>query len=185
MDGIGLGMDGRRNPLRPWVWGMAAGVLALPALAMRWLPQAGVDWSGGDFLAMGALLAIACGLYELGARASGDRAYRAGFGLAVLAGLLTVWVNLAVGMLGDTGDPANLLFAGVLAVAALGALAARLRAPGMARAMAAAGAAQLLAVGIGIAIGGYRANELLFSAGFALPWLGAALLFRHAAGAAR
>ena len=60
--------SGRGNGLRPFVWGGAAGLLLLPAVAMRFFPDAGVDWSAMDFVVMGALLAVACGLYELGAR---------------------------------------------------------------------------------------------------------------------
>lgn len=169
-----------RNRLRPWIWGGAAMLLALPAIAMHWFPGSGVDWSVGDFVVMGTLLAFAAGLYELGARSSGRLAYRAGIGLAVLTGFFTVWVNLAVGMLGDD-DPLNLLFALVLLLAGGGALLARLRPAGMARAMAVAGIAQLLVVGIGAATGDYRMNELVLSASFALPWCASALLFRHAA----
>ncbi len=174
--------DGRtRNRLRPWIWGGAAGLLAVPAIAMRWFPGSGVDWTTGDFVAMGALLAFAAGLYEIGARSSARLAYRAGFGLAVLTGFLTVWVNLAVGMLGDEGDTPNLMFAAVLLLAIVGALAARLRPAGMARAMAMTGNAQLLAVALAAVLGDYRANELVFSGCFALPWFASALLFRHAA----
>ena len=61
--------DGRmRNRLRPWIWGGAAGLLALPAIAMRWFPASGVDWRAGDFVVMGALLAIAAGLWQVVAR---------------------------------------------------------------------------------------------------------------------
>ena len=73
------------------------------------------------------------------------------------------------------------MFGGVLLVAGLGALLARFRARGMAWAMA---AAQLLAVGVAAAMGGFRAIELGATAGFALPWLLAAALFA-AAGRAR
>ena len=72
----------RRNRLRPFVWGGAACLLLLPALAMRLRPQSGVDWSALDFAVMGVLLAAVCGLYEFGARRDGSPAYRAGFGTA-------------------------------------------------------------------------------------------------------
>ena len=175
------GNGGRRNRLRPFIWGMAAILLSLPAVAM-WLGIAGVDWSAFDFIAMGAMLAVACGLYELGAWLSGDAAYRAGFGMAALAGFATVWVNLAVGMLGDEDNPANLMFLGVLFVAVAGALLARLKPRGMAWAMGAAALAQLLAVAVAIPMG-FEARELALSACFALPWLAAALLFGRARGA--
>ena len=40
-----------RNRLRPFLWGGAAVLLLLPAIAMR-LGAPGVDWSMGDFIAM-------------------------------------------------------------------------------------------------------------------------------------
>ena len=69
------GIEARGNRLRPWVWGGAAALLALPAIAMRFRAS-GVDWSATDFLVFGAMLAIACGLYELATRMSGDVRYR-------------------------------------------------------------------------------------------------------------
>lgn len=179
-----------RNRLRPFIWGGAACLLLLPALAMQ-LGADGVVWTAGDFIAMGVMLATACGLYELATWLSGDMAYRAGFGLAVLAGFLTVWVNLAVGMYGSEGNALNLVFGGVLLVAATGALLARFRAQGMAWAMGATSVAQLLAAGIGLAVGVSAgtdevagpplAREAFLTACFALPWLASSQLFRTAA----
>lgn len=100
-DMAAVGTGGRRNALRPFLWGGAACLLLLPAVAMLWFPASGVNWTVSDFIAMGVLLAILCGLYEPGAWLSGNIAYRAGFGLAALTGFLTIWVNLAVGMLGS------------------------------------------------------------------------------------
>lgn len=185
-------LDSRRgrNRLRPFLWGGAACLLLLPAVAMQ-LGAPGVLWTAGDFIVMGAMLATACGLYELATWLSGDMAYRAGFGLAVLAGFLTVWVNLAVGMYGSEGNALNLMFGGVLLVAATGALLARFRAQGMAWAMGATSVAQLLAAGIGLAVGVSAgtdevagpplAREAFLTACFALPWLASSQLFRTAA----
>jgi hypothetical protein len=179
-----------RNRLRPFLWGGAAVLLLLPAVAMHF-DAPGVVWTAGDFIAMGVMLATACGLYELATWLSGNIAYRAGFGLAVLAGFLTVWVNLAVGMYGSEGNALNLMFGGVLLVAATGALLASFRAGGMALAMGATAAAQLLAAGIGLAVGLSAgtdelagpplAREAFLTACFALPWLASAQLFRVAA----
>ena len=177
------GQDGRRF-IRGWrgcLWGGAAWLLLLPALAMRFYPQAGVDWSPLDFAVMGVLLAAVCGLLDFGLRRDGSPAYRAGFAVAVLAGFATIWATLAVGMLGGEGDPANALFVGVLAVAAVGSLLARFRAVGMAKAMAVTALAQLAAVGVALVLGGYLPRELVLTACFGLPWLLAAGLFRYAA----
>jgi hypothetical protein len=165
------------------MWGGAACLLLLPALAMQ-LGAPGVVWTAEDFVAMGLMLAVACGLYELGAWLGAGFAYRAGFGLAVLTAFLTVWVNVAVGMLGDEGNPANLMFAGVLAIAVLGAVLSRGRALGMSRTMCAAACAQLVAAAVGLVMG-FAALEVSLTACFALPWLAAALLFRRAGLAAQ
>src|SRR5690606_15836052 len=98
-----------------------------------------------------------------------------------LAGFLTVWANLAVGMLGSENDMVNLMFAGVLFVAAIGALLSVLRPAGMALTMAATAVAQLLAAAIGLAMREFEALELLLTALFALPWVASAALFRKAA----
>jgi hypothetical protein len=180
-----MGTGGHGNGLRPFIWGGAACLLLLPAVAMLWFPASGVDWTAFDFIAMGVLLAILCGLYELGAWLSGNIAYRAGFGLAALTGFLTIWVNLAVGMLGSEDGGINLMFAGVLFIAAAGAIIAGLKPRGMALAMSAAAIAQLAAVGVALVVGGFDARELTFTAMFALPWLASAALFRKAAEDAR
>ena len=177
----GIGTGRGRNGLRPFIWGGAACLLLLPAIAMQFFPASDVHWTASDFVAMGAMLALACGLYELGAWLSRDTAYRAGFGMAVLAGFLTIWVNLAVGMLGDEGNDANAMFLGVLAIAALGAVVARLAPMGMARAMFATALAQLAVVGIATLLGSFEARELMLTACFALPWLASGQLFRSAA----
>ena len=73
-----------------------------------------------------------------------SNAYRAATAVAVAAAFLLVWMNGAVGIIGSEDNAANLLFAGVLLVGLLGAALARLRARGMARALAAMAAAQAL-----------------------------------------
>ena len=166
------------NPWRLAVWGTAAGLLLLPAIAMQ-LGVEGVLWTASDFVVMGVLLASACGAYELGAWLSGNRAYRAGFALAILLGFLLVWINLAVGIIGGEANPANLVFAGVIAVGAVGALVGRFQATGMARAMLVTGIAQLLAGGYAVVLGSIEGG--LLSAVFAALWLVSAALFRRAA----
>ncbi|MBJ6979405.1 MULTISPECIES: hypothetical protein [unclassified Luteimonas] len=179
----------RANRFRTLVWGGAAGLLLLPAVAMH-LDAPGVHWTGSDFLVMGLLLAAVCGLYEFATRRRAGTAWRAGFALALAAAFLTVSVNLAVGMLGGEGDPLNLLFVAVLLVAAVGALRAKFRARGMARAMALTALAQLVAALAGLGVGLASADgdagrlsllrEIVLVAAFALPWGASALLFRRA-----
>lgn len=170
------------NYLRGLMWFGAAALLSLPALAMRFFPEAGFNWTAGDFVVMGVMLLIACGTVELGARMSEQLLYRVGVIVAVGTGLLTVWVNLAVGMIRGEGNPQNLMFLGVLAIALLGGFAVRFAAKGMARVMLAAAIAQAL---IAAAVAVVPLDELYIASLiglFALPWLLAAGLFHLAAG---
>lgn len=159
------------------MWGTAAALLTLPLVAMQ-LRAPGVDWSGGDFIVMGVMLTMACGTCELAARASGNGAFRVAAGLAIGTAFLTVWANLAVGMIGFERNPYNLLFGGVLLLALGGSVAARFRPAGMAWAMAIAAGTQATLGAIG-----YPADPRggLFSILFALLWLLSTLLFRKAA----
>ena len=166
------------NPWRLAVWGAAAGLLLLPAIAMQ-LGAEGVHWTAFDFVVMGTLLGSCCAAYELATRMSGNTLYRLGFAVAIALGFLLVWINLAVGIIGDEDNLANAVFAGVLLVGAIGALLGQLRAAGMARAMVATGIAQLLAGGYALALGSMEGGML--SAAFAVMWFTSAALFHKAA----
>ena len=166
------------NPWRLAVWGTAAGLLMIPAIAMQ-LGAEGVHWTAFDFVVMGTLLGSCCAAYELATRMSGNTLYRLGFAVAIALGFLLVWINLAVGIIGDEDNLANAVFAGVLLVGAIGALLGQLRAAGMARAMVATGIAQLLAGGYALALGSMEGGML--SAAFAVVWFTSAALFHKAA----
>ena len=171
------GSERRANRWSMLIWGGAACLLLLPLVAMQFTSE--VDWDGRDFLIMGVLLAIVCGGYEFATRMSDSTAYRAGAAVAIATGFLTIWVNLAVGMLGSERNQDNLLFGLVLLVAMVGALIARFKPQGMARAMYAAAAAQA-AMAVYALVGGY--SEVVVHVGcFVLPWLLSAFLFRKAA----
>ena len=83
----------------------------------------------------------------------GTVAYRAAAGVAVAAALLLVWMNLAVGLIGNEENPVNLLYAGVLCVGIIGAFVARFQPRPMASALfATASIAQVLVPVIAIMI---------------------------------
>ena len=93
-------------------WSAAAALLALPAIAMLFTHE--VDWTAGDF-AFAAILLGVTGLAAEGAlRVSDTWPQLIGYGLAILAALLTVWSNLAVGIVGEPGGAINLGFFAVL-----------------------------------------------------------------------
>ena len=177
-DGPGRGDRGGR--WRIAVWAFAAVLLLLPALAMQLTDE--VNWDGADFIVWGIMLATAAGVYELGARLSRSTAYRAAVGVAAVAGFLLVWINLAVGLIGNEDNPANLMYAGVLAIGVIGALLARFRPAGMARVLLTMAIAHAL-VGVIALVAALdtRMVVLLANAFFAVAWLVSAALFRAAA----
>jgi hypothetical protein len=178
------GGGGRVNRWRIAAWATAALMLLLPLFAMQVTDQ--VVWDVADFAIFGTMLVGAGGTYELAARMTGNTAYRAAVGVAITAAFILVWMNLAVGIIGTEGNPANLMYGGVLAVGIIGAIIARFQPDGMGRALVATALAQaLVAVIAAIAGMGYPASPSLEILGvnalFAALWLISAWLFRRAA----
>lgn len=171
---------GRANVWRIAGWSLAAVLLLTPLVAMRFTAE--VRWGPPDF-AVAAILIGGLGLaVELAVRRTRNTAYRLAAGIAALTAFALVWINLAVGFIGDEGNPANLLFAGVLAVALTGAVIARFRPAGMALAMLATMAAQVLVAIVVFVADLGTMQEILLTLLFAAPWPLAAALFRKAAG---
>lgn len=85
-----------QTPWRLALWGFAAALLALPALAMRLTDQ--VNWAPGDFIVFGAMLAgLVGGIEFLAASRLGLRARMTG--IAVVLGVFVLtWAELAVGI---------------------------------------------------------------------------------------
>jgi len=165
------------------IWGGAALLLSVPFFAMKFSSE--VNWTASDFVVMGVMLGVVCGAIELAVRFSGNWAYRGGVAAAILGGFLITWANLAVGIVGSE-DPANMLFFGALLVGVVGAVVARFRSAGMAKAMLATVAA--VAVAFVIAALGptdepdvSHVREALATALITSPLLLSAWLFRRAA----
>ena len=176
---------GRRGgQWRTAAWAAAALILLLPWVAMQVTDQ--VVWEVADFAVFGALLVGVGVTYELAARKTGNAAYRAAVGVALAAAFILVWVNSAVGVIGTEHDDANLMHGGVLAVGIIGALIARFRPHGMARALFATASAQALVAVIALIAGmhqypGMTVFEILnLNAFFVMLFVGSALLFRRA-----
>jgi hypothetical protein len=113
-------------------------------------------------------------------------AYRSAVGLALAAACVLVWLSLGVGIIGRDGDPANVMYFGVLAVGVVGAIAARFRPLGMARALAATALAQAVVAAIaliaGLGLPWSPPAEILALNGFFIAlFAGSAWLFRRAA----
>ena len=173
------GGGGLSGPWRMAVWGGAALLMLVPAAAAQVSDE--MAWGPGDFILAGAMLLAACGLAELAMRKTDNWAYRAGAGTAVAAAFLLFLAAGAVGILGSEDEPANLLFPGVIAVGLAGALLARFRPGGMARAMAVTAGAQVLAGIVGMVLVPDLRGFLLGTGLFSAMWLASAWLFATAA----
>ena len=164
-------------------WGGAVALLALPFIAMQLTKD--VVWTSGDFVAFAVMLLMVGIPLELTVRMSRSWSYRGGALLALLGMFLTIWANLAVGIVGSEGNPANLWFFAALLVGIVGSAIARFRANGMAIAMVATAAS--LGIAFAIAVIGptdepnvSHWRELAGTTVFAGLFLGSAGLFRKA-----
>lgn len=158
---------------------VTAALLLVPLIAMQFTAE--VNWTASDFVIAGCLL-FGTGLaYVFISSKSGSTAYRAAAGIAVMGALLLIWINLAVGIIGDESNPFNLLYAVVLAVGVIGALLARFQPLGMARALVAMAIAQIL-VAIIAAVADVGPT-IAITAVFVALWLASARLFCSSNGA--
>lgn len=171
--------DRRSTPLKLWRllgWGIIAGLIALPAIAMQFTAE--VRWETGDFAFALTLLGGVGLALELAIRAGGDWAYRGGAAVALAAGLLMLWANAAVGIVGNEENDINIVFNLIPLLALFGAIGAQLSARGLAAAMAAVAAAQ---AAIGLLAQTLGHSIWVFTAIWSGAWLLSAWLFRQAA----
>ena len=163
---------------------VAAFILMVPLVAMQVTDE--VNWSLFDFVVAASLLVGTGLLYELAARKARTVAYRAAAGVGVGAAFLLTWVNLAVGIIGEPDERANVLYLGVPAVGIIGAVIARLEPRGMGRALFATALAQALIAAMALILGwgapGTGPLEIVALNGmFVALFAGSAVLFRLAA----
>lgn len=167
----------RRNRWRIIGWGIAVALILTPLIAMRFTSE--VDWTASDFtfaIIMFGGVGLLCELFVLMSR---NTFYRAGVALALVGCFFLVWVNAAVGIIDGEDNPANLVFGIIILIAILGSALAHFRSNGMALAMFAAVAAQIV-VAFGALIGGNNLYGSLLIMGFAIPFLLSGLLLKYA-----
>ena len=168
-------------------WGFLLALLCLPAIAMRVAPDGEVNWTASDFVFAAVMFALVGTGFELAFRRAGSWAYRASAVIAVLASFFLVWLNLAVGIIGNEDNPANLMFGGVLGIGLTGSLVARFGADGMSRTMALCAGAQAFVGGValmgklGEGSAAWPWDVANLTTFFTLAWGLAAVLFRKAA----
>ncbi len=163
-----------------------ATILLAPLIAMQFTDE--VNWGLLDFV-VGGILIFGTGLtYVLISRISASTAYRIAVGIVVVACLLLIWMNLAVGIIGSEENPANLLYIGIIAIAIIGAGISRLQPLGMASTMFATAFAQILVPVIAFIIWKPYLEEspgivgvFIINVFFALLFVISGLLFRSVA----
>ena len=144
----------------------------------------GWNWDWHGFVVAGAIVFSAALTYELVVKGTSNKAYRFAMGLAVATALVLSWVNFVLAV--DV-SLANFMYFGVVVVGLAGAAIARLRARGMALALAGMAIAQILVPFIALVFWKNRVAP-----GAAVPLIGlngvfivlfaiSALLFRRAA----
>lgn len=170
--------------LRVAGWSLVAILLLLPAVAM----YAGVDgvlWTASDFVVAAILLGGTGLLIEITVRISKNWAFRGGMAMGILTSLLLVWMNLAVGLIGNEENVANLMYLVVLALGPVGGLFARFDARRMSQLMIAAALCQVAIGIVALALNftDHVPSALFLNGAFAVLWLIAAGLFHNATAA--
>lgn len=168
--------------VRPLLAFAPLSLLLLPLIAMQFTAE--VNWGLMDFIIAGLLLLGSGLLLERAWSKTGGFAQRAAFGLAIFAGLLLIWVNLAVGLIGSEDNPVNLMYGLVLLTEIIGSIMVGFRADGMFRVMLWTAAIQTLVPVIALTAGWMRPAYLPFELGanafFVVLFVLAAQLFRRA-----
>ena len=179
-----MATETKRESWTKWLWVGAAALLLVPFIAMRVTTE--VNWTLGDFIFAGLMLAALCGLVQLAVRRSTKAMYRWAMALAALGGFAVIWVNLAVGIVASEDNDFNMVFFLIILATIAASAAARIKARAMAKILPLTGVALLVALGVGQFLGSDELHDTriaewvgvtVFAGMFALS----AILFRRAA----
>jgi hypothetical protein len=160
--------------------------VALGALAVLMVPLVasqvveGWNWDAGGFVFVYVLFFATGMAYALIARKMGAWSYKAGVGVALVAGFALGWSNMV--QVADSGHPENLVYYSVLAVGIVGACLARLKARGLALTLfAMAATLALIAVMLPSGAPPYLARNMAIGHGvYVVLFVASGLMFRHA-----
>ena len=160
----------------------ALAALMAPLVASQFVKD--WNWPAGAFVRVYVLFFGTGMVYALVARRMGAWSYKAGVGVALLAGFALGWSNMV--HVADSGNPANLIYYSVLGVGAVGACLARLKARGLALTLfAMAAALALIAVTLPSGAPPDLARNMAIGHGvYTALFIASGLLFRHASLAA-
>jgi hypothetical protein len=171
----------RMNQLGKTMLRVALGALAalmVPLVASQVVE--GWHWGAGGFVMVYVLFFGTGMTYAMIARKMGAWSYKAGVGVALVAGFALGWSNMV--QVADSGHPENLVYYSVLAVGVVGALLARLRARGLARTLfAMAATLALIAVILPSGAPPDMARRMAIGHGvYVVLFIASGLMFRHA-----
>ena len=156
----------------------ALAVLMVPLVASRLVE--GWYWDAGAFVVVYVLFFATGMVYAVIARKMGVWSYKAGVGVALVAGFGLGWSNMV--HVADSENPANLVYYSVLVVGVVGACLARLEARGVARTLFVMAATLALIAGM-LPSGAppYLARNMAIGHGvFVALFTASGLMFRHA-----
>lgn len=162
--------------LRITGWSLAVLFIAFNVIATQF--DTGAHWGSEDVIFATVVFGVVGGLLELAAHASTSLSYRIAAAVGAGAGLLLLWVNVALGIVGSDDHPANGDYLVVLVAAIAGAVVAFGNPRLLFRAMLGAAGAHLLIGALHLRYGFEAAAINLF---FVALWTASALLFRRAA----
>ena len=157
---------------------VSLGLLMVPLVASQFVP--GWNWPPGAFVRVYVLFFATGMAYALIARKMGAWTYKAGVGLALLAGFALGWSNMV--QVADSGHPENLVYYSVLVIGLVGAALARLKARGLALTLfAMAATLALIAVILPSGAPPYLARNMAIGHGvYVALFIASGLLFRQA-----
>jgi hypothetical protein len=110
---------------------VAALLLLIPFTAS--FITAEMEWTLIDYVLVWVMLSVAGTTYKLVSRLSTDFTYRAAVALAAVTGLLMVWSNLAVGIIGNEDNAINVVYFIIIMVGFIGAFWVRFQSKGLSR----------------------------------------------------
>ena len=167
----------RPPSLRTLGWSAVVLLLLAPAVAML-AGAEGVHWTAQDFVAAAIMLGGTGLAIELAVRRFPARSARLGAALALLSALVQVWINAAVGIIGNEQNDLNFMFVAVIGVALVGCVVTKLQPARMATIMKVTAITQVAAGIVGLLAGSPEA--LVLSLVFAAGWLVSGRLFSRA-----
>lgn len=148
-------------------------LLMIPLAATQFGSE--VVWDVTDFIVAAVLLFGTGFSYKMVTMQSKHIVYRVAVAIALVAGLVLIWSNLAVGIIGSENNAANLMYFGVVFILITGSFLVRFKSKGMAAVLFLTAAAQAITIFVALT-GGMQyyphssVYEIILVNGFFIMW---------------